>query len=78
MKIVRVQGESDQTESDKKDEIIVELTAFEQLKSRFNNGNVDDKIDIYVTTEGLTQTQYRELLKLFPLDALSRLEEALA
>jgi len=55
----------------------MDLTDFEHLKSRFRSGNVDDKIDIYVTTEGLTQTQYRELLKLFPLDALSRLEEAL-
>ena len=56
----------------------MELTDFERLKSRFRNGNVDEKIDIYVTTEGLSQTQYKELLKLFPLDALSRLEEALA
>ena len=62
----------------KKGENVLELTDFEHLKLRFRSGNVDEKIDIYVTAEGLTQTQYKELLKLFPLDALSRLEEALA
>ena len=55
----------------------MELTDFEHLKLRFRDGNVDEKIDMYITAEGLSQTQYKELLKLFPLDALSRLEEAL-
>ena len=40
-------------------------------------GNVDQKIDIYVSTEGLTQEQYKQLLRLFPLEHLSKLEDAL-
>ncbi|NLM12417.1 MAG: hypothetical protein GX209_01540 [Epulopiscium sp.] len=55
----------------------MELQQFEQLKKRFQNGTVDEKIDIYVTTEGLTQEQYKQLLKLFPLEHLSKLESAL-
>jgi len=56
----------------------MELTAFEGMKLRFREADVDEKINIYVSAEGLTQTQYKELLKLFPLNELSRLEKALA
>jgi len=56
----------------------MELTAFETLKSKFRDADVDTKIDMYIQAEELSQTQYRELLKMFPLDALNRLEEALA
>ena len=56
----------------------MELTAFENMKQRFLNSSVDDKIDMYIEAEGLSQTQYKELLKLFPLNELNRLEEALS
>jgi len=56
----------------------MELTAFEKMKLLFRNADVDGKINMYVSAEGLTQTQYKELLKLFPLNELNRLEEALA
>lgn len=55
----------------------MELQDFERLKKRFQMGNVDQKIDIYVSTEGLTQEQYKQLLRLFPLEHLSKLESAL-
>lgn len=56
----------------------MELTAFEDMKRQFRDADVDAKIDMYITAEGLSQTQYKELLKLFPLNELNRLEEALA
>ena len=55
----------------------MELTAFESLKAQFQKADLDTKIDMYISAEGLSQTQYRELLKLFPLSELKRLEEAL-
>jgi hypothetical protein len=33
---------------------------------------------MYVSAEDLTQTQYKELLRLFPINELKKLEEALA
>ena len=56
----------------------MELNAFEDMKVQFGSADIDTKIDMYITAEGLTQTQYRELLKMFPLNELGRLEEALA
>jgi len=56
----------------------MEITAFENMKTRFLAADVDTKIDMYISAEGLSQTQYRELLKLFPLGSLGKLEEALA
>ncbi|NMA82328.1 MAG: hypothetical protein GX962_00490 [Epulopiscium sp.] len=50
---------------------------FQRLKEKFQAATVDEKIDLYVTTEGLTQNQYKELLRVFPLDQISKLEEAL-
>jgi len=56
----------------------MELSAFEVMKREFSSADVDTKINMYVSAEGLTQTQYKELLKMFPLNELGRLEEALA
>jgi hypothetical protein len=55
----------------------MELTAFEALKAQFNRADTDVKIKIYVDAEDLTQTQYKELLRLFPLRDLAKLEAAL-
>ena len=56
----------------------MELTAFEALKTEFRKADTDRKIRIYVDSEGLTQHQYRELLQMFPLPDLHKLEAALA
>ena len=56
----------------------MELTAFESMKTRFKTADIDTKIDMYINAEGLSQTQYRELLKMFPLNELEKLEQALA
>ncbi|MCL2703986.1 MAG: hypothetical protein FWE91_10330 [Defluviitaleaceae bacterium] len=55
----------------------MEAMAFQKVAEDFNTAGLDGKIDIYVNTEGLTQAQYKELLRMFPIDELHRLEEAL-
>jgi len=55
----------------------MEITAFENLKAKFRQADTDTKISIYVEADGLTQHQYKELLKMFPLGDLNKLEAAL-
>ena len=50
---------------------------FEKIKNDFINADLDEKIRIYTTTEGLTTEQFRELLKHYPIKYLSKLEKAL-
>lgn len=50
---------------------------FEKIMEEFKISDVDKKIEIYITTEGLTNHQYKELLMWFPRTELDRLEEAL-
>jgi len=50
---------------------------FEHVKEEFSNASVDRKVELYVSAEGLTQEQYKDLLRLFPTDKLSLLEQAL-
>ena len=56
----------------------MDIQGFESLKNRFSLADTDTKIDIYVEAEDLTQSQYKELLQMFPLKDLQRLEMALA
>jgi len=55
----------------------MEIQTFDKLKSRFAMADTDAKIDMYVEAEDLTQGQYKELLRMFPLKDLHRLEAAL-
>lgn len=50
---------------------------FEEVKTNFINADLDGKIRIYTTTEGLSVEQFRELLKYYPIQYLSKLEKAL-
>ena len=50
---------------------------FEEIKTNFINADLDEKIRIYTTTEGLSVEQFRELLKYYPIQYLSKLEKAL-
>ncbi len=50
---------------------------FEEIKKRFQQADVDEKIDIYTTTSGLSVEQFKELLRLFPLQYLDKLERAM-
>lgn len=51
---------------------------FEEIKTRFINAGLDEKIEIYTTTSGLTVEQFKELLRHFPLQHLDKLEKAMA
>ena len=55
----------------------MDLMQFKQLKEKYRSVDTDEKVGIYTNTEGLTQTQYSELLALFPLNELNKLEQAL-
>lgn len=50
---------------------------FEKIKAEFENADTDTKVEIYVNSEGLSQEQYKELLRHFPLNELHKLEQAL-
>ena len=39
---------------------------FDKIKQDFINADVDEKIKIYTTTEGLSVEQFRELLRYYP------------
>lgn len=55
----------------------MERQQFEQLKRKFQLSTVDQMIDIYISTEGLTQEQYKQLLRVFPREHIPKLEAAL-
>ena len=50
---------------------------FDEIKTKFINADLDGKIRIYTTTEGLTVEQFKELLRYYPIQYLSKLEKAL-
>lgn len=50
---------------------------FDKIKQDFINADVDGKIKIYTTTQGLSVEQFRELLRYYPIQHLSKLEKAL-
>ena len=50
---------------------------FDKIKQDFINADVDEKIKIYTTTQGLSVEQFRELLRYYPIQHLSKLEKAL-
>ena len=50
---------------------------FEKVKQDFINADVDGKIKIYTTTQGLSVDQFRELLRYYPIQYLSKLERAM-
>ncbi len=50
---------------------------FEHIKERFTTADLDDKINIYTTVQGLSVEQYKELLRYFPIKHLGKLEKAM-
>ena len=55
----------------------MKLEEFQKMKEEFKGADIDKKIELYISAEDLTRTQYRELLLLFPRSELGRLEKAL-
>jgi hypothetical protein len=56
---------------------MTQMETFERVKEEFDHADLDRKVQLYVSAEGLTQDQYKDLLKLFPVNELQRLEDAL-
>ncbi|MDD2447834.1 MAG: hypothetical protein PHY91_09210 [Tissierellia bacterium] len=51
---------------------------FEHIKERFITADLDDKVKIYTSVQGLSVDQYKELLKYFPIKHLVTLEKAMS
>lgn len=56
---------------------IAENIEFENIKEKFKQADLNEKIRIYTTTSGLTVDQFKELLRLYPLQHLDKLEKAM-
>ena len=50
---------------------------FEHIVQRFQEADLQTKIDIYTTVQGLSVEQYKELLRYFPIKHLGELEKAM-
>lgn len=50
---------------------------FQHILERFKDADVNQKIELYTTVQGLSVEQYKELLKYFPIKDLGRLEQAM-
>lgn len=51
---------------------------FIRLKLQFAQTDLAGKIAIYTQTPGLSAAQYKELLRMYPVDGIAELEAALA
>lgn len=51
---------------------------FQEIKDRFIAADLDTKIQIYTTVQGLSVEQYKELLRVFPIKYLDKLEKAMS
>ncbi len=56
----------------------MEKDKFMELKLRFTQADLQEKIKIYTETPGLDVRQYKELLKIYPYEHISELEKGLA
>ncbi|MDF2819955.1 MAG: hypothetical protein K0R15_396 [Clostridiales bacterium] len=56
----------------------MEINEFDKLMKTYIAADVDNKINIYCTTQELTQDQYMELLRNFPRSEIRKLERVLA
>lgn len=50
---------------------------FQHILERFQQADLEQKIEIYTTVRGLSVEQYKELLKYFPIKHLGKLEQAM-
>lgn len=51
---------------------------FMKLKLKFARTDLNGKIAIYTETPDLSGAQYKELLRMYPVDEWNKLEQALA
>lgn len=52
--------------------------SFGHILERFQQADLDKKIEMYTTIQGLSVEQYKELLRYFPIKHLGKLENAMA
>jgi len=50
---------------------------FQHILERFQEADLEQKIEIYTTVRGLSVEQYKELLRYFPIKHLGKLEQAM-
>ena len=62
----------------KKERIHMQRDDFMKLKLKFAQTDVAGKIAIYTETPGLSAAQYKELLRMYPIEKLEELEAVLA
>ncbi|TCO79347.1 hypothetical protein [Marinisporobacter balticus] len=55
-----------------------QMANFQEIKQRFKNASLDEQIKIYTNTQGLSVDQFKELLRMFPIQHLDKLERAMA
>ncbi len=53
------------------------ISEFQNFKIKFQSANVEEKIKMYVEVRGINENQYKELLRMFPIDKIHLLEEVL-
>ena len=58
--------------------IFMQKDDFIKLKLKFAQTDLSGKIAIYTETPDLSASQYKELLRMYPIDHLNELEQALA
>lgn len=56
----------------------METKAFSKLLKDYKESNIEEKIDLYCSTNDLSEEQYMILLKNFPMNQIKKLEYALA
>ena len=52
--------------------------SFQHVLERFQEADLDKKIEIYTSVKGLSVEEYKELLRYFPIKHLGKLENAMA
>ena len=55
----------------------MEKDEFIQLKLRFTQADLEEKIRLYTQTPGMDVRQYKDLLKIYPYEHIAELEKAL-
>lgn len=55
----------------------MQIKDFQQFYTKFQEADVDEKIELYCTSTNLSENQYISLLKSFPPSEFKKLEKAM-
>lgn len=56
----------------------MQFNEFREFYAKFQEADIDEKIDLYCTTPNITQDQYMQLLRIFPPSGMKKLEKVLS